>query len=52
MKAKINKFTSFCTAKKTNDKVKSQSTEWEKIFTIVKTNNYYQKYTNSSYNSI
>ena len=38
MKAKINKFTSFCTAKKTNNKVKSQSTEWEKILATVKTN--------------
>jgi len=38
MKAKINKFTSFCTAKKTNNKVKSQSTEWEKIPATVKTN--------------
>ena len=37
MKAKINKLTSFCTAKKTNDKVKSQSTE-QKIFATVKTN--------------
>ena len=53
MKAKINKFTSFCTAKKTNNKVKSQSTEWEKILATVKTiKNYYQKHTNNSYNSI
>ena len=50
MKAKIN-LQAFAQQRKLMT-VKSQSTEWEKIFTIVETNNYYQKYTNSSYNLI
>ena len=51
-KAKINKWDliklkSFCTAKETINKMKRQSTEWEKIF-VNDISGLYPKYTNSS----
>ena len=58
IKTKINKWDliklkSFCTTKKTISKTKIQPMEWEKIFANGMTDRgYYQKYVNSSYNSI